>query len=379
MTKRRINSIDYIYIWRKLKNSISPEEDELLSEWLKNSPEHMKFFLNARDFQNRKLIDNTPSAWINLNHKLKQRRKKRILVYCCAASFALVVGFSFFFFHNSVDRQIEAKLVPVPGIDKATLILNDGTSHTLDKSTDLLLEEDGAKIKGKEGLLVYSPLKKKNPRIAYNTIYVPRGGEFFLILSDSTKIWINSETMIRYPSSFSKNERRIELIGEAYFEVKKDESRPFVVVSDQQLIKVTGTAFNVSSFGHEGSIVTTLVEGSIQLSPRDAVENFVSLLPGNQSIFDNESQSMIIKNVNVSLYTSWKDGYYDFQGETIENMLCTLSRWYNFNYQFNADKVRLKRFSGRLKRTDSFQRILSVIEKTDEIKFTIEGTQVIVN
>lgn len=374
MTKH--THIQYIYIWKKLNNSISPEENELLTKWLNESTENLQFYLSAKEFESNKSVDNTSINWLKLEKKIKQRKIKRIALYSCAAT---IIGVIFFItlFNNNTDTS--PSLALKPGIDKATLILSDGNSYLLEDTSDFCIEERGVKIKSKKGTLVYNSQKKKNKQIAYNTIHVPRGGEFFIVLSDSTKVWINSESMLRFPTSFEKNERKIELIGEAYFEVKKDRSKPFIVVSNEQIIEVTGTAFNVSTFGPQGLILTTLVEGSVQITSQANKEITTKLVPGNQSKFDALTQSVIINDVNVSLFTSWKDGFYNFQDETIENILITLSRWYNFEYQFKNKNIKSIRFSGRIKRTDSFQRVLSFIEKTNEIHFDIIDNQVIVN
>lgn len=379
MTKPKSNTIQYLYIWKKLNNSILPEEKALLNAWLDESPENMQFYLNAKHFNGKESVDKTTSEWIRLKNNLARRKRKRIYTYSIAATLALLVGLTFILNLKTENRTAELPQVLAPGVEKATLILSDGTSHQLENKTAIQLEEDGVYISGKNGTLTYSSKKKRKAATEYNTIHVPRGGEFFLVLSDSTKVWINSETMLRYPTVFDKNERKVEVIGEAYFEVSKDKNKPFFVKTDNQLIRVTGTAFNVSTYCVNGAIVTTLVEGSVEINSMENNDIKTILKPGDQSIFDIQTNSMTISEVNVNLFTSWKDGEYFFQNESLENMLTTLSRWYNFSYEFKTDKVKSIRFSGKLKRSDSFERILSIIEKTNEIQFAIDKNIVIVN
>jgi ferric-dicitrate binding protein FerR (iron transport regulator) len=379
MKKPVYTSIGYEYIWKKLNNCISEEEDKLLSDWLQESPENRQFYSNAQEFKSSKQENSTQEAWKKIEQRVKKQKRNRIIIYSSAACFALLIT-TFLF----VDRKEKGKnrivaTSTVATSDVTTLVLSDGTNINLEQKNNITFKEAGATIEQKKKSLTYSAQTTKPNILTYNTIIVPRGEEFYLVLSDSTKVWINSETVLRYPVEFAQNKREIEIKGEAFFKVKKDKKRPFIVTSDNQRIEVTGTEFNVSSFGKENSIVTTLVEGSVQITANDHSGLSVGLESGTQCIFSKKNSQFIKRKVDVSLYTSWKDGSFCFQDEPLEDIMSTLSRWYNFNYVFKNDQYKSIRFTGRLKRTESIERILTLIEKTNEIQFKLDNNMVYVN
>jgi transmembrane sensor len=377
-TDQEQKNMEYWYIHKKMNGTITPEEDDFLAAWLKKSPSNLAFFLKIKNFEMHHTPDNTRQAWEKIGRRLKLKRQIRISLSVAAVVLALIMlSFLLPFGSDGFVEQSDLALLN-PGVEKAVLMLSDGSSYELESKKELSIEEKGASINCNDGAIVYSVHEQKTPKMVYNTIQVPRGGEFFLQLSDSTKVWINSQTVLRYPTVFQGSERIVQLYGEAYFEVKEDKTRPFRVITDSHVVEVTGTCFNISSFSEENSVVTTLVEGSVSVYSNKLPSKKAVLLPGDQSVFPNDSEILMVRQVDVGLYTTWKDGYYQFYNQSLENMMNTLSRWYNFEFSFQDDASRNLRFSGRLKRTDQFEVLLSILEKTNEIYFEVHENQVII-
>jgi len=265
-----------------------------------------------------------------------------------------------------------------PGTNKALLILNDGTSHDLTASNDLLLNEGGSVIKSEGTKLTYTKKEAvpKEKEIKYNTLSIPRGGEFFLKLSDGTKVWLNSETVIRYPVQFTGKERRVELMGEAFFEVAHNAKVPFIVESGEQSVKVLGTEFNISSYKEDPLILTTLVQGSVEVCFKNMPEIKQTLAPGEQSSI-NKLEAQILKHVvDPYKFVAWKEGRFIFDDKNLGEIMTTLSKWYNVEVTFASEDLRNYRFTGDLKRYADFGEVLKKIGKTNEVKFIIENKKI---
>ena len=267
--------IDFEIIWKKINDSLTDEEEILLSKWMNESPSHqqymdnaVKYYLDGSSFSDDK--GETGKAWKALKNKgLKGIQNN--LRWIISLSAAVVTIFIIVTFLLPSIKIKNARLavnnteIIIPGSNQATLILADGSVHNLTASKKLELIEGGEKIKCEGAKLQYSGKEAGNQEVRYNTLNVPRGGEFFLELADGTKVWLNSETVLRYPVQFIGNERKVELTGEAFFEVARNEKIPFVVESGEQTVKVLGTEFNISSYKENPLIYTTLVKGSVEV------------------------------------------------------------------------------------------------------------------
>jgi hypothetical protein len=261
-----------------------------------------------------------------------------------------------------------------PGSQKAELILADGKVVDLEKENEkaLIKEQDGTLISNTGTSLVYDVSSKtKSVEIAYNSLVVPRGGEYELVLEDGTKVKVNSETRLRYPTQFSDNERVVLLEGEAYFDVSKDQNRPFIVRTQGVDVRVLGTSFNVSSYPDEEAIRTTLVEGSVAVMDRNNQVENVLLKPGYQAIYSKDDKKLTAEKVNVELFTSWKDGRFVFEKSYLDDIMTKVSRWYDVKVFYQNNNVNTIRFTGSLKRYDSLDRLLKMIEKTNEVRFVL--------
>jgi transmembrane sensor len=374
----------------------SSEEKQELELWLKETG-NKRFYKGLEMYsKNTKEALQMQQADVDLAYerhldKMKQSRAtirmrvfKKVLPY--AASILLTAGlFSVMMYLGNEDvgiSQEEQWLSAIePGSQKAELILADGKVLDLDenKKKDEIKEKDGTIINNTGSSLVYDvSAKTESKEIAYNSLVVPRGGEFQLELEDGTKVWVNSETRLRYPTKFPSDKRVVLLEGEAYFEVSKDKNRPFIVKTQGVDVRVLGTQFNVSSYADEDAIRTTLVEGSVAVMDSENHEKNLLLDPGCQAVYLKETQGLENKKVNVDLYTSWKNGQFVFQESRLSDIMNRVSRWYDVKIFYQNSDAGDLNFTGTLKRYDSLDRLLGMIEKTNEVKFFFKDNTIIV-
>ena len=268
-----------------------------------------------------------------------------------------------------------------PGSLQATLVLSDGEAIDLTQmSTDTPIEKDGMKIVNNKESIEYMSTtsgheEQAEPKI--NTLIVPKGGEWHLVMEDGTKVWINADSKLTYPSKFNKKERIVQLEGEAYFEVAHDKEWPFMVKTIITDTKVLGTSFNIKAYKNEDKVETTLIEGKVALS--QSVGNSSILMdPGYQAIVPVKGGEVIYKKVDTAIFTSWKDKRFEFVEETLESIMKSLERWYNVDIEFSDDHIKQLRFSARLQRYDSIQDLLDRIEQTNKVHFSYNNDKIFV-
>ena len=209
--------------------------------------------------------------------------------------------------------------------------------------------------------------------LAMNDLTIPRGGEFKIELEDGTQVWLNAESTLHYPDTFATDERRVRIEGEAYFKVARDERKPFYVETSGQLIRVYGTEFNVFAYPDEEAVRTTLIEGSISLRPADGTEAELILTPGHQAVFDKDSEVTSVRPVDTEAVTGWRRGVFVFDEQNLEQIMRTLSRWYDFEFRFEDDRLRSLEFMGSMPRYGAFSEVLDM--SVDEAKeFYLEFT-----
>ena len=222
-------------------------------------------------------------------------------------------------------------------------------------------------MKADESIIYQKSEEKGTEEIKYNTLSVPRGGEFHLILSDGTKVWLNSESTLRYPIHFSTI-REVSLTGEGYFEVAKDKAPFIVTIRDNKKVEVLGTKFNISAYT-DNPIYTTLVEGKVKVSQE---KSFFILSPNQQAMFlDNDSFN--IMEVDAELYTSWTNGLYKFHSTRLSDIINQLSRWYDVDIQFKDKQLMDRRFTGAISRNNELGYAIYLIEKISNVKFITEN------
>ncbi len=257
---------------------------------------------------------------------------------------------------------------------KAELVLADGTTKMLSTNvTDSLLLQQGANIVI-QGRGVSYVGDSSDVEVRYNTLRVPRGGEYSITLCDGTVVYLNSESVLRYPVKFAGEERRVYLSGEAYFEVTTDEEHPFVVDLKTSAVKVLGTGFDVRAYKDEGEILTTLVHGSVAFS---AGKESVVLRPGEQAVL-GKSGELEMREVDTYLYTAWKDGVFAFKQQRLEEIMNIVSRWYNVNIFWENASQKEVTFTGKMRRYDDFSKVVEMLEMTGNTGFEIKGNNIFI-
>lgn len=221
--------------------------------------------------------------------------------------------------------------------------------------------------------------RKADDRARINNLDIPRGGEFHITLEDGTEVWLNAQTSLKYPEVFSDSLRSVEITGEGYFKVAKDNSRPFIVRTEGQTIKVYGTEFNVNSYADDEDVVTTLVEGSVSLISEGHSSNELMLAPGHQAVFSKAKDETVVKSVNTDVVTSWRNDMFVFDDLSLDKIMRQLSRWYDFDYVFRDDAASQIVFKGRIPRYGKFGDALTILEKSGGLSFEVEGKTIFIS
>jgi len=380
-------------IVRKLRGGeLSDEEEKKLSDWISSSGRNRLLYNRIKDSENfdqrNELIRqiNTEGAWLRYKQKISVSpdRKRSIRWWQYAAIIFVPVFLVILFQLTQQERKHDpvqiAKEQIVPGSKNAILVLGSGKSINLERSDSLdIQEEDGTRIVKDDQLLSYhQPVGETDMKVPDNTLIIPRGCEYSLVLSDSTRVYLNAMSKLVFPVSFSKGTREVSLEGEACFLVKKDEGRPFIVNVNGMRIEVLGTTFNVNAYKDQGNVVTTLVEGKVRLfTGADHSDEYI-LSPDDQAVFNASSGGEVqIRQVNASNYIQWIDGVYVFDQQSLGEIMQTLSRWYDFNYWFEQQELEHIRFKGGLSKYESIDPILEIIESTGKVRVTVKGKNIV--
>jgi len=365
------------------QNACTEEEIAQLESWyLHDSAGTGRFDLAVDDIQNAK-----DKIWTELpvHESIKAQRKLSWLglpAYysriAAAAVLTICVSISFYFLNGRKKQDITAKnSVEIrPGGHKAILTLGDGKTIALtDAQNGVLVQQAGANIiKTADGQLVYNVAGAAEKAIEYHTMSIPRGGYYTLTLSDGTKVWLNAESSLRYPNEFVGNERVVELTGEGYFEVAHRKDQPFKVVTKQQTVEVLGTHFNVNAYGDEGTIMTSLLEGSVKLSTPGGASKMLN--PGEQaSLYAGDVFQ--VKSGNVEDAIDWTINEFVFNKEKLSSIMNKVARWYDVDVSCPADLGKLT-FSGHISRSKNIHQVLDIVKLTEVVNLKIEGRRITV-
>ena len=373
-------------IVKDLQGCISPEEKVMLDKWLEESSENREIYHRVQGRVNReerqRIIRklNKRAAWERVDRNTKKYRHpilRRCMKYAATIVLPLfMVGVGFYLIRDKEEIHPVAEMVKIsPGVTKAELVLADGHKVVLGTETiDSLVSEEGVNIV-KDGNGVSYLGNKEEGDLAYNIMRVPRGGEFKVRLQDGTLVYMNSETELKYPVRFVGKERRVYLSGEAYFEVQRDTTKPFIVVMNGNEVRVLGTEFNVRSYEDEKCQFTTLVAGKVLLTTHD--HRCIELLPNEQGIVDPQGD-IRKEQVDVALYTAWKDGNFVFRKQSLEHIMEIVERWYELKVTFEDEWCKQVSFSGNVERYDDFSKLAEMLEATGSVKFRIKNNEIYV-
>lgn len=387
----RLSELSFKY----LQEDLTEEENQELNAFLNQSEENRNFFddLTNRDRINEDLEHlykmDSQAVWDTVVKANPQLQKGRVISFFrptvrYAAAIILIAALgSYWLFKRNTNEPVaktETKEKPVindvqPGQYKATLTLADGSVVVLDTISDKqLVQQGGTNVYTKDGKLVYEPQVKKS-EVLYNTLTTAKGQIYATVLSDGSKVWLNSQSTIKYPVAFNNGIRKVEITGEAYFEVASDQKHPFVVSARGVYVQVVGTHFNINSYKDEASVKTTLLEGKVEVSSGNSK---ILLSPGQQASVDNATQQLAtIKDVNVKEAVAWRFGYFQFKNADLHTVLRQLERWYDVEVKYKGDVPKMD-FSGKIPRNSNLSDVLKTLE-TNDVHFTIEGKKIIVS
>ncbi|BEI57930.1 MULTISPECIES: FecR family protein [Butyricimonas] len=319
-------------------------------------------------------------------NKNSRYRVKRYLKYAAIIVAFVLAGGTWWMVKENPEEIISVELSETsmlsPGTPKAYILFSSGQRMDLTTTEhDTMIMEKGMQVRvGSSGKISYIPgdsgsiLKQE---IVYNTIVVPRGGEYKLELADGTLVWLNSDSELRYPVKFAGSQRDVWLKGEGYFEVSKNPEKPFRVVVDDMIVKVLGTSFNINAYKDRGNILTTLVSGKVDI--QDMSGKSLVVMSPNQQVDFRHGKISSVQEVDITRFVSWIDGKFYFNDMTLENIMSQLQRWYDIEVFFVDEELKSYPFTGVIRRDFTAGQIFEIIEKTTRVKFNVRGKCVTVN
>lgn len=368
-----------------LKGNISTQQQTILNEWLHASIRHRQLFhelqdKNANEKMIRELLNyDIPTAWNKVQRKVVRRKQRKNYIMAMAAMLVILIGSTFLIKlnsnHDSIHITTPLHSDIVPGHAVARFTSSSGDKYQLDEQQqvvlpDSMLHNGTALVINADKLSRTSTSKTKQ----LNKLEVPRGGEYRICLSDKTWVYLNSETVLRFPDSFDSDaERVVYLQGEAYFEVTNNQKKPFIVKCSNYEVKVLGTSFNISDYSDNPFSHTTLQYGSVEINRNG---KSTRLKPGQQAKIT--ASTLEVRKVDVENYTTWMNNSFRFESENIEVILQRLARWYDVHFFYTNQDIKQYHFSGYLPRYSDISEVLQLLTLTTNIDFEINGKTITV-
>ena len=381
--------INWDLLVRHMSGELSKEEEIVFKNWIKVDEKHRKYYERMVEEWNRETLyeRDLPRILSNFDLLLETQRKKRKLVIrkrviSWSVAAALIIGFGTLLLLSRQQSEmltVASSVVITPGESKAYLVMYDGTNIQLDKTTDSSnLIVGSTKIRNNKGTVTFIDNDKLSQQMEYNTLVIPRNGEYHIVLNDGTEVWLNAESKLKFPTDFKGDERRVFLSGEAYFKVSYDNSHPFIVETDLGNIKVYGTEFNVRRYTDEQTVRTTLVNGSVGFQSKESVtENYVKIDSGYQISYER-GEDVVVKKVKVANEIAWHKQLFCFERCTLEEIMKDVARWYDVKVTFDNENLKGLSFTCTLDRYDEIEKLLRFFEEVYNIEFKIEGKHITV-
>ena len=364
----------------------TPEEKIFLDHWYLNEAAKQAVPDAPNDpLKVEQLIWDRILEEIPLDNKV--RRLKKWYSIAAAAAILFFLSFGIYFLLNK--PQITHELVKnhpfkndiAPGGNKAILTLANGKQVILTGAKNGTIAQQGAVAINKtaDGRIVYNSSQKsasdEAKLTAYNTMTTPRGGQYWVVLPDGSRVLLNAASSLTYPTMFSGNERKVELTGEAYFEVAHNAAKPFRVYSKSQTVEVLGTHFNINTYDDEPAVKTTLLEGKVKVT--SAAKNQSRILQPGQQAFLNPL-AFNISNVDVEEATAWKNGLFVFESNDIQQIMRMVSRWYDVDVAYSGT-LPADKFTGSVSRFSNVSEVLNTLQLTRKVHFKVEGKKITVS
>lgn len=358
---------DIAEILLKYELGISSEkENKLIESWYDAQTDEDWTFSTLEQQKHKKNILSLIHTQIGSTSSIRKPIYHSRLWWSAAAA-VLIAAFVLLF--NQTRWNQSDKIAQMdqfkPGKDQAILKLDDGSTF--------VLNGDKSGVKVINGTAVYfdgSAISKDELHSQLLTIQVPKGGQYQVTLPDGSKVWLNAASTLKYPMQFSNAQREVSLEGEAYFEVTKNAHKPFIVKSNHQQVEVLGTVFNINSYTDRGYVETTLLEGSVKVNQHH-------LQPGQRSLISASSTKIL--NADIEAATAWKKGYFLFDNEPLPQILATLSRWYNVEFNYKQTDINKLSFWGSIDKNQSLAKTLEFFESTNQIKFDYQDGKIVIH
>ena len=369
--------MEELFEYIRLAKQDAQLNEALLQEWKQVNPDELPEGLDWDEAFNQ-IIKPAPKAEI-IPIPIYRRRFFATAWFRYAAAFLLIAGTAGYYFYNLSQNQnlpgkphlAKLKDIP-PGGNKAMLTLADGSVIMLDSAQNgTIAQQGGAKIsKPDAGKLSYEGVGEAPA--SYNTVSTPRGGQYQVTLSDGTRVWLNAASSLRFPTLFTGKHRKVQVSGEAYFEVTSNVQHPFLVdLNGECEVEVLGTHFNVNNYANEESVRTTLLEGSVKVSRGKDIK---LLRPGQQAVVDGHI--VIDKSVDMDEVMAWKNGFFNLENKNLGEVMKQLERWYDIDVRYEG-KIPAIRFTGDMDRGVNLSEVLKFLSESG-IKLRLEGRTVIV-
>ena len=365
---------------------LSEPEKKELDNWLAQSEKHRIYFQKwCDDERQNELLSkigcyDPGEGWQQVVRKRNMRRNRRWWLVAAASVAILFGGLAVYRYSKiPVSLPLASEETSIyPGKRMARLITPSGETVLLDtlRQTDT----QQMKLHNDQGRVVIQAAcgDANGDQPVYHCLEVPRGGEFSFLLPDSTTVFLNAESRLRFPDRFVPgSERIVYLSGEAYFDVKRDPRSPFLVCLEHSAVKVTGTSFNVKAYPDDTNEATTLISGTVSMGI-GTTEQWIVLKPGEQGYYDATRKTLLQQTVDVNYYTAWKDGVFAFYRQPLEEVMKTLGCWYLFDTHYQNEALKSILYTGKINRHASIREGLHTFELMDELTFDIKGKEVIV-
>ena len=365
---------------------LSEPEKKELDNWLAQSEKHRIYFQKwCDDERQNELLSkigcyDPGEGWQQVVRKRNMRRNRRWWLVAAASVAILFGGLAVYRYSKiPVSLPLASEETSIyPGKRMARLITPSGETVLLDtlRQTDT----QQMKLHNDQGRVVIQAAcgDANGDQPVYHCLEVPRGGEFSFLLHDSTTVFLNAESRLRFPDRFVPgSERIVYLSGEAYFDVKRDPRSPFLVCLEHSAVKVTGTSFNVKAYPDDTNEATTLISGTVSMGI-GTTEQWIVLKPGEQGYYDATRETLLQQTVDVNYYTAWKDGVFAFYRQPLEEVMKTLGCWYLFDTHYQNEALKSILYTGKINRHASIREVLHTFELMDELTFDIKGKEVIV-
>ena len=370
-----------------LSGELDEREEENVRVWLEASPENRNAYESL-------MKDYLRIRWVQENVQIREEQAKKIIFsslkkkrnltpyYGVAASIAVLLIVTLFFFIREDKQIVSEKLVTSeikPIQSKAILVLSTGEQIQLTKSTQKIQEQDGSvlKIDSVMGVQYDSLSTKRAEKPIYNKIVVPRGGEYFVTLSEGTKVWLDADSELEYPVFFSGDFREVKLKGNAYFCVTKKNDKPFVVRAGEFSLKVYGTEFNVNAYDLQ-NIEPVLVNGSIGFKANESTPERM-MEPNELAVSDSRTGLSEIHQVDIYPYIAWKNQNIVFVNERLESIMEKMARWYDVTVFFQDESLKDLRFDCNMRRYTDIRDLFFFLEKTSNARFALNGRTVVIS